>query len=102
MEVAYTSAVTLSAKTDARLCRFLLESLPTLYVLCQPDTDKKREDFQKRMIRVLHNHAHFESCPGLWLFVALTRKSDKYDCEFYTLNEDLTGFVPIYTDVAVR
>ncbi len=85
------------------VCRDLLKLLEArteirCLVYKQYVRDKTREEFKKRMIRVLHNHAHFKRSPGLWLFVELTRRQRKLDCDFYTLNKELSGFVPIDTN----
>jgi hypothetical protein len=88
--------------TEDEICRDLLKLLEARTVIrClvyrQPKRPVDRQKFQARMIRVLHNHAQFQRCPGLWLFVALTWSGGNIACDLYTINEDLNAFSPLLT-----
>lgn len=86
--------------TKDEICRDLLKlleartSIRCLVYKC-PKRVTERHDFEARMVRVLHNHAHFRSSPGAWLFLGLTWTLKEINCDFQTLNNDLTAIVSI-------
>jgi len=82
------------------VCRDLLKLLEArtsirCLIFRQPSHHKAREKFRARMLRVLHNHAHFRPSPGIWLFVALTWREKQIECELYTLNGTLDALIPV-------
>ena len=97
-ELLFVAESEMGSKTE--ICRDLLKLLEArtkirCLIYNQPRRSKARQDFESRMIRVLNNHAYFTQSPGLWLFIALTRTRRRLDCDFFTLNENLTRIVPL-------
>jgi hypothetical protein len=88
--------------TKDEICRDLLKLLEArttirCLVYRQPRRFGERHEFEARMIRVLHNHAHFQRSPGVWLFVALTWAHQKIECDLYTLDGDLNALTSVRT-----
>ena len=88
--------------TKNEICRDLLKLLEArtsirCLIYKQPKRLMERQDFESRMVRVLHNHAHFPESPAIWLFVGLTWADQTIDCDLYTLNEQLDALVPVPT-----
>jgi len=84
------------------ICRDLLKLLEAhtsirCLVYKQPRRARDRRAFEARMIRVLHNHAYFLQCPGIWLFVGLMWADQTIECDLYTLNEKLDGLAALLT-----
>lgn len=87
--------------TQTEVCRDQLKLLDAraqirCLVYRQPSVHR-RQAFQARMLRVLHNHAHFAASPGLWLFVALSWEPTRVGCTITTLSDGLDSFVPLQT-----
>lgn len=86
--------------TKDEICRDLLKLLEArstirCLVYRQPRRSGDRHRFEARMIRVLHNHAYFQACPGIWLFVALTWGPQHIECDLYTLDRGLNALSPL-------
>lgn len=86
--------------TKNEICRDLLKLLEArtsirCLVYRQPRRSRDRQEFEARMIRVLHNHAYFQRRLGLWLFVALMWTHQKIECDLYTLDEQLDRLIPV-------
>jgi hypothetical protein len=86
--------------TSNEICRDLLKLCEArtrirCLVYRRPKRTGAQQALEQRMIRVLHNHAHFEADPGLWLFVGVTWEPGQIDCHTSTLNADLDAFIPL-------
>lgn len=88
--------------TKNEICRDLLKLLEAralirCLVYRRPRIPREQQNFEARMVRVLHNHAYFTRCPGIWLFVGLTWGPQRIECGILTLNERLDALVPVPT-----
>lgn len=89
--------------TSNEICRDLLKLLEArtslrCLVYRRPRRQRDRDALEARMVRVLHNHAHFAESPGLWLFVGLTWGGQlPLDCHMSTLSKELDGLVHLRT-----
>jgi hypothetical protein len=86
--------------TADEICRDLLKLLEArtavrCLVYKQPKQLPRRQHLQNRMIRVMHNHAHFKPRSEEWLFVGLTWAQRHIDCDIYALNNSGTKLVPL-------
>lgn len=86
--------------TSNEICRDLLKLADArAKIRClihrQPKRVTQQEILQKRIIRVLNNHAYFDPRYETWLFIAITWDPQSIDCQLYTLNEYGTQIIPI-------
>ena len=78
--------------TAHEICRDLLKLLEAraairCLVYKQPKQQHQLEKLHSRMIRVLHNHAHFRPRSEAWLFIGLSWVPGHIDCDVFTLSD---------------
>ena len=82
---------------ETEICRDLLKLLDAraavrVLVYRQPKDARCRERLHGRMVRVLHNHAHFDPATDRWLFVGLTWRPGSIRTNVYTVTADGARF----------
>jgi hypothetical protein len=85
--------------TCHEICRDLLKLLEAraairCLIYRQP-TAQHRQRLHARMVRVLHNHAHFNPKTEQWLFIGLSWGLDTIRGEVYTLAADGSQLIPV-------
>lgn len=86
--------------TADEVCRDLLKLLEArCRVRCliykRPQRSSSVRALHERMIRVMHNHAHFQPRREVWLLVGLAWAQGPLTCELHTLNARGTRVVPV-------
>ena len=85
--------------TSHEICRDLLKLLEARAaircLIYQGRTERHRQALHERMIRVLHNHAHFNPKTEQWLFVELSWGTGQVQGKAYTLAGDGLQLVPV-------
>jgi hypothetical protein len=86
--------------TPSEVCRDMLKLLDVrsdirCLIFRRRAQKKNSTDLYKRILRVLHNHAHFVDTMNSWMFIELDIQGGNVVCSFYTLSNDGNNIVPI-------
>ena len=86
--------------TSTEICRDLLKlALARSKVRClvyqQARKPSQQRALEARLVRTLHNYAHFADSPEGWMFVALAWNQDPVECVISTLNDEHNAMVMI-------
>jgi hypothetical protein len=97
-ELLFVAESELGTKNET--CRDLLKLLEVrACVRCliyrQPKRASESQQFEARMVRVMHSHAQFLPVQGIWLFVGLTCASQKMGCSVSTFSRKENALVRV-------
>jgi hypothetical protein len=86
--------------TATEVCRDLLKlvlgrAIIRCLVYRSPDRQNSRTALETRIVRVMHNYAHFAADPGLWILVGLHWEQQGTQCTIRTLNDTNDGLVAV-------
>ena len=86
--------------TSDEICRDLLKVLEARCsvrcLICRrPKQELSCRALHERMIRVIHNHAHFRPAKEIWLLVGMEWAPGRLTCELHTVNKRGTAVVSV-------